>query len=1297
MNAATGPKGSLLHVTDQNEGHKWLVDGGALLSIIPPTTSQRRLGPNGLGLCAANGTKINCYGSVQKTLVIGERSFTFSFTIADVRQRILGSDFLAAFYLAPNHRDGSLIDLTTLDVIPATFAHGAKSNPVSLVNEINDPYYKLLDSFPEILTPSFTPVEVKHGVRHHIPTTGHPVQNRARKLDSEKLRVAKQEIEKLVQLGVCQRASASDSEWASPLMVARKPCLSVCKCTPTVPCGGWRVCGDYRRLNAQTQDDKYPVRSIHDFNAELHGKKIFSKIDLMKGYHQIPVAAEDVGKTGIITPFGLFVFPRTPFGLKNAGQDFQRLMDSILGDIPRVYVYIDDILVASETPEQHKKDLETVFKILSENGLVVQRSKCILGKDSLEFLGYHVDANGVSPLPSRVEAISKVPAPTTIKELQRFLGMVNYYRRFIRSAANHLHPLFNALKGPKKEKGEKRPKPKNLNWNDDLQKSFEAIKEALAVATLLHHPRPNAPLAITSDASKFAVGAVLEQLGPNGWEPMAFYSSKLENHQIDWPAYDRELLGLFKATRYFRPMVEGHAFTIFTDQEALVPSMRKKSDPLTARQTYQLSCISEYTTDIRYIEGKANVVADALSRPPGVCSVEPAERHIFINDMICAGIITEPVPVAAMQPKPTETTPVPSEKVDDLTAVVNAIGQINVNLGEMARDQALDPDFQRISAEARTGLNFKKVNIGDTEILVDVSNGPARPFVPFSWRRRIFDAVHGLGHPGVERTRQTMCAKFVWPSIRQDVTRWARECQQCQRAKVTRHTVAPIGQFIVPNKRFQHWNVDIVTLPASNGFRHLLTAVDRLTRWPIAIPMVDMTTTSVIDAFTHGIIASFGIPESITTDNGTQFTSAVWRQLLDTWGIRAHFTTPYHPQSNGLVERFHRRLKESLNALANDEPEQWFWRLPCSLLAIRTTVKPDVGASPADLVFGEGLAVPGELLINHECDDNREHEDRQRLLDNLRLEVSRIQPKPTSAHRHPNVSIPDELRRSSHVFVRRGGVQTSLATPYVGPYRVISRHQDSYKIAIPGNPSENINIARLRPATMPGDDNQDPPSEPPSPPRPGRRPRPPANPPPPSNRQTRNRQPPAATPLHADPLAYDPGQGTSAEARARTRSISSDEEDDYLHRLRRLRNWGPSDDDSSVDQHSQEPPPVAVPAPPAREASPTPDPTPGHVPPDENLAACPCDPPSGPCENPKFDPPRRRFTTQQERTFSNRGGPVPFSPADDRTHPPQSPNIGQQSRQNRFFSNPKPNNFSFRRRRPDVNAFFNILSDHLSI
>ena len=607
VNNVVGPKSDnfLLHVIDTRTNDRYLVDGGALLSIIPPTPQQLRRGPNGVELRAANGSAIPCYGTEYRTITIGEQNFAFHFTIAAVSQRILGADFLANFYLAPNHRDAQLISLKDYSTLPAQHARGVKSMPINFVSQMDDPCYKLLDSYSDILTPTFTIKEPTHGVKHYIPTSGAPVQSRSRRLDPEKLAVAKAELQKLEDLGICYRGR---SEWASPLLVTTKPC------------GGWRVCGDYRRLNAMTTDDRYPVRTLQDFTSELHGKKYFSKIDLLKGYHQIPVADDDIPKTAVITPFGLYIFPRTPFGLKNAGQDFQRLMDEILGDLPRIFVYIDDILVASETLEQHLEDLKNVFETLSANGLVVQRPKCVLGKSSLEFLGYQVDESGISPLPDRVVAISAAKPPTSVKELQRFLGMVGYYRRFIPNAAKHLYHLFESLKGPKTSK------PKVLNWTPDCQRSFEATKSALAAATLLFHPRPGAQLALTTDASNVAIGGVLEQRGPNGWEPLAFYSSKLEPNQQQWPPYDRELLAAFKGCRHFRSWIEGRPFTLYTDHQSLVPSIHKKTDPQTLRQTYQLACVSEYTTDIRYLEGKANVVADALSRPneelPEILSID---------------------------------------------------------------------------------------------------------------------------------------------------------------------------------------------------------------------------------------------------------------------------------------------------------------------------------------------------------------------------------------------------------------------------------------------------------------------------------------------------------------------------------------------------------------------------------------------------------------------------------------------------------------------------------------------------
>ena len=302
--------------------------------------------------------------------------------------------------------------------------------------------------------------------------------------------------------------------------------------------------------------------------------------------------------------------------------------------------------------------------------------------------------------------------------------------------------------------------------------------------------------------------------------------------------------------------------------------------------------------------------------------------------------------------------------------------------------------------------------------------------------------------------------------MRSDVTRWARECLACQRAKVTKHTVPPIGEFTVPNKRFDHVNIDLVTLPPSNGFRYLLTIVDRFTRWPVAVPLADVSAQSVLDGFSYGWIQTFGVPSTISSDRGTQFTSEIFRQFTSTWGINTIQTTPYHPEANGLVERFHRRLKEALLALGADEPETWFWRLPCVMLAIRTTLKPDVGASPADLVFGEGLAVPGELLPSNPATESQLIRQRVAALADLRLEVSRLQPTQTSAHRRPLIHLPEALDTCSHVFVRRGASTShqTLATPYVGPFKVITRSAVNFKVSVPGRGDETVSISRVKPA-----------------------------------------------------------------------------------------------------------------------------------------------------------------------------------------------------------------------------------------
>ena len=1228
---------------------------------------------------AANGSDIPCYGLTDRQVCIADREFNFTFIIADVRQSILGADFLDRFYLAPNHRDQCLIDLNDYSIIDVGEKCDTQPNRVTNINFVDqksNPFYQLLDSYSSLSTPCFTPKDVSHGVKHHIPTNCHPIQSKARKLNPEKLEIAKREFQKLVDLGVCYRGK---SEWSSPLMVAQKPCQSPCTCDKTFPCGGWRVCGDYRRLNNATLDDKYPVKSLMDFTTNLHGKTIFSKVDLLKGYHQIPVAEGDIGKTAVITPFGLFIFPRCPFGLKNAGQDFQRMMDAILGDLPFCYVYLDDILVFSSSPEEHMVHLRQIFDLLAENGLVVNRAKCVLGVKELDFLGFHVNNDGIVPLPDKVDAIRATKPPTSIKELQRFLGMVGYYRRNIKSAAHHLDHLYEALVG----------NPKKLDWTQDRESSFQAIKEALAKAAMLHHPRPNATLALTTDASKIAMGGVLEQRGPKGWEPLAFFSARLRGTQREWPPFDRELLAAFRSIRHFRHLLEGRTFTLYTDHQSLIPALSKKAEPHTARQTYQLSNIAEFTTDIRYLRGKANVVADALSRPNG----DPEEEHLFVTainciqrDQINCVCSTSLQPTQTTNPRPilSVNKPIEAQKVELLNDTINSITSLGINFAEMARDQPLDAEFNRISRDPNSGLSFRKIPIGDFHLYVDVSNGPARPFVPFSWRKRVFESVHGLGHPGIERTRQMMREKFVWPSLRADVSRWARGCLHCQRAKVGRNTVPPIHEFVVPSRRFSHVHVDITMMPESNGHSYLLTMVDRFSRWPAAIPLKDINTETVINALAHGWIGAFGIPETITTDRGSQFTSAVWAQLLETWGIRHSMTTAYHPEANGLVERLHRRLKESLMAICGEDTHLWFSKLPMALLSIRTTLKPDIEASPAELVYGEGLAVPGDLLPEFPSNAGT-NQQRQSTLANVRLEVERLQPKQTSAHRIPNVHIPETLQNATHVMIRRGGVNPPLTQPYQGPFRIESRTQTGVKVHIPGRGIEEIALARVKPAFAESndddrnfDDLED--EAPPSPPPPGRRPGPRTRQPEPSSRVTRQQV--RQAPNNPDPLAYDPGEGTSAQARGPSTPDETDSEDEQLRRLRRLR----ATPRVNSDDETPSPSSAASPSPQPSGAS-AEDPFDGHTPSDPNLAPCQCDPPENPDAPCNTGP--RFFTKKSERKFSK----PREKPAESRPQGP--PNPSSSHKKTLSFSNPRPGHFSYRRRKPDVNALFNLIHDHL--
>ena len=340
-------------------------------------------------------------------------------------------------------------------------------------------------------------------------------------MDSAKLAAAKAEFQQLEKEGIVQR---SDSDWASPLHMVKKSD------------GSWQPCGDFRRLNLISEADCYPLPNMADITSSLAGATIFSKLDLKKGYHQIPVHPSDIKKTAIITPFGLFEFLQMPFNLTNARMTLQRFMDRCLAGLPFVLVYLDNILVASPDRQSHAIHLRQVLEGLQANGLVLNRAKWEFFRSSVDFLGLHVAAGGVSRLADQVATIQEFPQPTTVKELQAFLGAVNFYHQFVPVAANILLPLTAVLKGGKKGS-------EKLVWTSSMSSALTAIKKALLRTVCLAFLKEAAELSLATDASATHVGTVLKQRDSptSDWRALGFFSAKLEPAQLSYSAFDREL------------------------------------------------------------------------------------------------------------------------------------------------------------------------------------------------------------------------------------------------------------------------------------------------------------------------------------------------------------------------------------------------------------------------------------------------------------------------------------------------------------------------------------------------------------------------------------------------------------------------------------------------------------------------------------------------------------------------------------------------------------------------------------
>ena len=909
--------------------------------------------------------------------------------------------------------------------------------------------YTLLLGFADVFAFTDNKLGRTNKLHHTIITdTRYPIRSPPRRMPA----VHKEEVHKLIQDMLAREIiQPSASPWASPIVIVRKKD------------GSPRFCVDYRKLNAVTKKDAYPLPRIDDTLDTLSGSQWFSTLDLLSGYWQVEVAEGDREKTAFSTQSGLFEFKVMPFGLCNAPATFQRLMDLVLAGVQwsHCLVYLDDIVVVGNSFDNHLQNLSVVLQRLREANLRLKPAKCSFCKTQVAYLGHIISRQGVATDSEKTNRVSNWPTPTTALEVQKFLGLASYYRRFVKNYATIASPLHKLT-----ERG------RQFSWSNECAAAFATLKQRLVNAPVLAFPDFTQPFVLDTDASHCGIGAVLSQIIDGQEKVVAYASRTLSKAERKYCVTRKELLAMVIFIHHFRPYLLGRTFTLRTDHSALkwLQTLKEPEGQL-ARW---LERLQEYQFEVIHRAGKNHSNADAMSRRPPCkqCNRDDCDNPNHLADEnLQPNLVSDLLANSTIQEAP--------RLVEDNLAslpVANAL-PIQVNEGmRMAQlnDDTLGPILRQVEANQQpdestlAGMGHEArqlyqqweqllVHNGQLCRKIEDQNGCGfhlQLVVPRAQKEVILQEVHGgmlSGHLGGNKTFKRLKERFYWPGYSSDAREWCRLCQSCAaRKNPPQHRRGPL-QNIRAGYPMQIVATDIMGPfpPSKSGNKYILVASDYFTRWVEAFAIPNQEAVTVAKTLTDNVFCRFSMPDQLHSDMGPQFESDIIKELSKLLQIRKTHTTPYHPQSDGLVERLNRTIISMLATIVNDVGGGWEDHLPRICFAYNTSEQESTGFTPFYLMFGRQARIPLDLMFKTPVIEARSANHyawtlRQSLQDAYELVRKNLK---TASYKQKDVydervhgkpyKVGDLVWLHNPAIPR--GLSRKLYCPWTGPHKVVKK------------------------------------------------------------------------------------------------------------------------------------------------------------------------------------------------------------------------------------------------------------------